>query len=511
MSSAEAQVVPQPRGRSRRFRWIFLAPVLALIALSAWAFASPVGSSPDDDYHLVSTWCANGGSALCEPGSAEGTRVVASAFQDMICFIQIEEQSAQCQDWRAGSVETGRGNFAGEYPPVFYTVMHLFAGSDIQASAIVMRLVNAALFVALATALAALLPAPRRDVLLWGWLVTLVPLGMFLIPSNNPSGWAITGVGTAFLALLGWFEASGRARWALGALYIVGAVMAAGSRGDASVYIVGATITVLILTAARTRQWGRLAILPAAGIILAVVLLANAGQAGAGMGGLTGGGVANPDLGPAPDPGLRDPLTGLPLVAYNILQLPFLWSGVWGTWELGWVDTELPAIVPGAAVAAFVVVAFAGGGRLNWRKLIASTGVLAVLIVLPVYVLSVGGDRVGRDLQPRYLLPLIVLFVMLLLVDPQRRALRFTRVQTLAILGGLAIANLVALQVNIRRYITGTDSQGFNLDSGAEWWWQGVPFGPGAVWIVGSLAFAGLMAVLWTELRPQAAATPITR
>ena len=52
------------------------------------------------------------------------------------------------------------------------------------------------------------------------------PLGMFLIPSNNPSGWAITGVGTAFLALLGWYETEGRRRWVLGALYIVGVLMA---------------------------------------------------------------------------------------------------------------------------------------------------------------------------------------------------------------------------------------------------------------------------------------------
>ena len=47
--------------------------------------------------------------------------------------------------------------------------MHVFAGPDIQISALVMRLVNAALFVGLATALALLLPIRRRT-LLWGWL-----------------------------------------------------------------------------------------------------------------------------------------------------------------------------------------------------------------------------------------------------------------------------------------------------------------------------------------------------
>ena len=47
--------------------------------------------------------------------------------------------------------------------------------------------------------------------------------------------------------------------------------------------------------------------------------------------------------------------TGFALAAYNLLMLPFLWTGVWGTWALGWFDTGLPAIVPWAAAAAFIV------------------------------------------------------------------------------------------------------------------------------------------------------------
>jgi hypothetical protein len=55
--------------------------------------------------------------------------------------------------------------------------------------------------------------------------------------------------------------------------------------------------------------------------------------------------------------------------------------------------------------------------------------------------------------------------------------------------------------VNIRRYVTGDDRQGLDLNAGAEWWWQGFPVGPVWVWVVGSLAFAGLLAVLWPRLR----------
>jgi hypothetical protein len=164
----------------------------------------------------------------------------------------------------------------------------------------------------------------------------------------------------------------------------------------------------------------------------------------------------------------------------------------------------LPAIVPWAATAAFIVVGFAGLGRLNWRKAISIIGVLTVLVCLPVYVLTVGGMTVGEALQPRYLLPLILLLSLLLVTMPPGAQMSLTRIQRATVLGALAIANLVALQVNLRRYVTGADQQGPNLDAGAEWWWSGVPFGPTAVWAVGVIAFSLLLASLWSTLRPAA-------
>jgi hypothetical protein len=501
--TTETRMPGRLRRTIRRFRPIFLAPILAFVALSAWAFASPIGAGPDDDYHLVSIWCANGGSAECLPGAEDNTRVVPESFRQIACYAQVESRSAECQTTVLSTlddepVELARGNFVGEYPPVYYATMRIFAGADIQVSALTMRLVNAALFVALATALAALLPPARRRTLLWGWLVTLVPLGMFLVPSNNPSGWAITGVGTAFLALLGWFESTGRRRWALAALFVVGIVMSAGARGDAAVYAVGATVSATLIAFPAVRTWWRSAWLPVLGIVIAVVLYNMAGQRGVVNSGFGGGTATLPIPG---EGGEEAVLRGLPLAAYNLLMLPLLWTGVWGTWGLGWLDTQLPAIVAWAAVSAFVVVAFAGLGRLNWRKAITIAGVLLVLIALPVHVLTTGGDKVGANLQPRYLLPLIVLFAMVVLTDTARTGFRYTRLQTFTIFAALAVANLVAIQVNIRRYVTGADQQGFNLDDGAEWWWPGLPVGPTAVWVIGALAYAGLLAVLWPQLR----------
>ena len=62
-----------------------------------------------------------------------------------------------------------------------------------------------------------------------------------------------------------------------------------------------------------------------------------------------------------------------------------------------------------------------------------------------------------------------------------------------------AKGNLVALEANIRRYVTGIDAPGLNLDAGREWWWN-LPFGPNLVWMVGSVAFAGVVFLAIREI-----------
>jgi len=308
------------------------------------------------------------------------------------------------------------------------------------------------------------------------------------------------------VALLGWYESEGRRRWALAAIYVVGIVMAAGSRSDAAIYAAGATLAAALLTSTRHREWLVRSALPLAGLVVILLLFLTTHQADVGVGGISGGASGGV---PGADAGVAEPTGGLALAAYNLLMVPYLWTGVWGTWALGWFDTVLPSIVPWAAAAAFIVVGFAGLGLLTKRKVVAISGVLVVLIGLPVYLLTAGGDTVGTQFQPRYVLPLIVLLALVLVTAaPGKPTVRFTRVQTAVILGALATANVVALQVNIRRYVTGADQQGFDLAAGAEWWWDGLAVGPTAVWMIGSLSFAGLLAVLWPELRRKVVAAP---
>jgi hypothetical protein len=55
----------------------------------------------------------------------------------------------------------------------------------------------------------------------------------------------------------------------------------------------------------------------------------------------------------------------------------------------------------------------------------------------------------------------------------------------------VSVAALISLEHLIRRYVTGIDDYSWNLDARIEWWW-GPLDSPLTVWIVTSLAFAGL-------------------
>ncbi len=484
---------------------IHFAPVLAIVALLAWAFASPIGAAPDDDYHLISTWCAVADGTTCAPGDTATSRTVPEALIDANCYAQKPEQSAACQDdldfAGAPSEETSRGNFSGGYPPVYYAVMHSFVGQNIEVSALVMRFVNLLVFVGLVTALFLLLPAQRRSTLIWTWVITTVPMGLFLLSSNNPSGWAVAGVGTGWLATLGYLESSGWRKWALGAVAALATLMAAGSRGDAAVYAVLGMGAVFVLTAPRARaawkKYARDAILPVVLVIGSGLLFLTARQTASGISGFSGGvssGAGGTDVGAN-----AENLSAFGRLAYNLLNIPFLWAGNFGEWGLGWLDTSMPAIVSYGAIAVIVAVGFVALSAMWGRKAVVVAAGALTLWLLPVYVLTAGGDVVGQAVQPRYILPLIVLVAGLVLLTRADKVFTFTRPQLVVSITTLAAVNFVALHMNLRRYVTGIDGSGWNLDVNPEWWWD-MAISPMTVWLVGSAAYAATIAIIVREV-----------
>lgn len=462
-------------------RVLLLAPLLLLTTLLAWALASPVGSSPDEDYHLVSTWCATGDEAACVPDGA-GEATVPGALVDAACYAFDSAESAACQhelDFTgAPDTVTDRGNFHGAYPPVFHGVLSVFVGPDIQVSVVLMRVFVSLVFTALATALFVLLPRVRRPTLVWSWALTTVPLGLFVVSSINPSAWAIAGVGFGWIALAGFLETRGARKVALGAIFALTVVMASGSRGDASLYMILAIVAVLILQAHRSRRFALDAILPAAGIALCLLMFRVSRPAEAITQGVDDTGFAFGRIIP------------------TMIDVPRIWMGAFGkSWGLGWLDTSMPSIVWLTTLTCFLGAGVVAGFRTDFRKGLVLGGGFLVLLLFPTFVLVAAGQDVGENLQPRYLLPLIVLFAGVLFWQPPGRVIRFGRVQRVFVIVALSIAQSIALFLQLARYVVGYDDLTPVLDTGVEWWWPAGP-SPMTVWVLGSLAYTGLLVLV---------------
>ena len=477
----------------KRIAVAIAAALLGFIGLGSWAVASPVGSSPDDDYHMVSIWCAWGErEGLCEPGNAENERSIPNElYLRGDCYVTDEYETDTCET-RREMVSTPRGDFANNYPPVYYKTMAVFAGENIDASVAAIRLANAAVFVALISTLLALLPRGKRGPLFWTSVVGLVPLGMFIVPSVNPSSWAILAGLTVWVSLTAYMtEAQKGRRIGLGIYSLLVTVMGAGARGDAGTYMIIAAGIAAILTFQPAKQWLKRMILPIVIMLIGAAFFLTTGQSTSYAS--TAVSQAASSQAAANVPGAEVAAQSWPLIVENLMEIPSLWAGSLGTWELGWFEWELPQTIPVIMVGAFSALIFMGLRVIDWRKGLALALLLLALVLIPSYILYGIQTKVGTEVQPRYLLPLILISAGVALYGFRRDDLGLTTIQSLVLIVGVSYANSLALFKTMRRYLTGTDYPGLNLNSNIDWWWAGANpnflVSPMLIWFVGSLAF----------------------
>ncbi len=467
------------------------AILLLLLAFGVgvpWALSSPPGAGPDDDFHLMSTWCAGGPmGATCSAGETPAARLVPRSLVEVAdCYRFDASVSAACQpqtlDWDDPTlVSTERLNTDGLYPPVFYRSMNLLVTDSPIKSILAMRVFTIALGVALFSAVFWTSPDGLRQTLAASWLLGLFPLGVFLVTSNNPSGWAVIGIGTFWAAFLNVLEPSERGSPQLRALLVLAtAAVAAGSRADAAVYIVISIAAVLAVSSnwtsalpsrARRSSW----LVPAlliivCGFSLLAFLTASQGDV------TTSGFSSGPER------------TISYLITYNLRHLHVLHLGMIGvSWGLGWLDTPMPAIV-GRLVGSITLIGSVWGLlRSDRRKIAAVVMAFSAMVVIPLAILVRSSHVVPEAVQPRYLFPLYFLLLGLVLLPADRRPRALPIWVRLVVAAVFGTVNSVALHVNLRRYLTGLDEGGFNLNAGREWWWPGLP-APMLFWLISSIS-----------------------
>ena len=491
--------------------------LIALVSFGAWGFSSAVGSAPDDDYHLTSVWCSSYGGDICEvdPGG-EGVYIPEALREAIYCYYHNPTQSAGCQPFLDGTDPRPDVPFAHNnpsrnlYPDGYYQFQNLFQTVNIEATALTIRFVNLGVFLVVGFGLFFALPLRLRQTWVWMWALGVVPMGMFIIPSSNPSSWAITAVAAGWIALLGYLETTKARSWILGLTFLAMIGLAVSARIDSVLYLGFAAILAVWLSPTRGRELLMKTWIGLIGIAIAAVALiinpANLARVVRGIGQRSDV-YENPlpwvSAGEVIDPNAFD----WALLWNNFWNIPGLWLGVFGgfPWgSLGWLDTSLPQIVLTGTMLAVAGVAFIALKVANRQKIIGLLIALGALWFMPLYLLQLGGFQAGEELQPRYLMPLMMVLLGILVLTPTGVPLITDRTRLWLILGGLSLANAIALHTNIRRYTTGIRVQGFNLDSPREWWWPFFPgfIGPTLVWALGTLAFASLVWILLFRVAP---------
>ena len=469
-------------------RWVATAVIAATLALSAWALSSPVGSSPDDDYHNVSIWCGQGlRDGLCEEGPSEDQVLVPQpVYSNAFCFAGQPDKSAECAQSSELTPTVRVNNLQNLYPDGYYFAMSWLASENVNQSIISMRIANSIFAVLAFSIVIVALPRHLRRVPLVAVLVSSVPLGFFVLASVNPSAWAIISVIIFFSSALGLMsDTSTKQRIVLAGMSILSVVVGFSSRPDAPAYLLLAGVLALVLNLSLKGLGKRtkLVILVACIAVFMFFVLRYVYPLFTTLRGI--------------DFGVGQVDSTWQGVILNLVKLPDLFVGAFGLWGLGWIDTPTPSSVWAVTYGIYVAVVFSGMRFFDLRQSIASAISFFALVFVPIQFLWANNLPVGSIVQPRYLLPMLALLVAVSLFRKTGNLEEtFSRGQVLVIGFGLFIANTISLHTNLRRYITGLDVNQVSLNFKMEWWWFERPssgsifwFSPNYLWAAGSVAF----------------------
>jgi hypothetical protein len=345
------------------------------------------------------------------------------------------------------------------YPPTYYTTMGTLASTHVVLSTIAIRIVNVLLAAALL--LVALLLAPPRlgRAYLLALVIGLIPLGLFLVASTNPSGWMVIGAAGLWVFAATWLvdQGAGRRRRVGTAVALVVSAVLLTARGDGAVLAAAILAAALVLHSPQMSELRRPATWwPFAAVVgCSAFALLTSSQVGVHSSGMKGEGSPSSGYEALPPAAGLD--SGQVLVT-NLLDYPRLVAAALG-WPdeglggLGWLDVRVPALTGFVMLVVLGAAVLLGLSDVWRRKALAATILLVPLVVFPLVVLQRGGHVVGLVVQGRYLLPVLIVFLAILMSSrASTPAWPTTRAVGLALGTGLWLAQATALLAIISFY-----------------------------------------------------------
>jgi len=442
------------------------------VCLVAWGLSSPIGSSPDDNFHLPSIWCANGpNNSTCIENNNSFT-TPGGVANSPNCYAFQPDKTADCMylalDGQATTQDYINNNLK-LYPELFYIVMNFFVGNDVESSVLKMRVFNAFLFAFMLFWFLSLKSSKDiKQAAIVTISLTLIPLGLFIIPSTNPSSWSVTFGLFFFLGVYNFFDSSSNSLGSRVFTYFSG-ILFLGARADAGVYAVVILIGVLLKKKRLVHQM-KMEKLVFVVIFFLLSILNFLRYFGSKV--IKTGLVDSTDT----DNFERNPFF---LFFYNLIRLPELVIGNFGSRGLGWLDTTPPLVVPFIILSLIVwMVAKLESIKFDLSWLFFALAIYAI----PLFILQIGFNRVGEHVQPRYLLPLFLVFLTMLTLNS--RGIKISRKEAGVFIFLLSLAHAISLYTNISRYSVGI-MRNF-ITSPSAWNWPG--FDSRYTFIIGAIS-----------------------
>ena len=489
------------RGRVQRYKNHFIIPIIFLCSSLfgiSWAISSPPGSASDEIYHLGSIWCAWGENEICKfdgevMNNGRRNITLSSDFSKAGCFrsdLDRVNKSAVCYLQENSNQDRFSWEMnSGNYPGLTYTVLRIFATSNVETSVIVMRFFNYSIFTIICILAFFSLSSKIYFSALLAFFITLIPVSIFFITSINPSSWTIVGVGFYWAFLWNFLEEGKileRKKILLG--LILTTILSIGSRSDGSIYILIVNLLFLITYIFEKEKDNEI---KKKSLLIIFISLCGLIQL-----------ISNKQFEAESTKDEGD--KGADLFIQNLTELPKYYLGIFGgrgpeVWPfgLGWFDTEIPILVSVLGTLNIVLILFSIINKMSVRQRMIISILPLFMILNPLLILQLRQSNATYFLQPRYLIPLLIVLLGVLTIEIKWSQGR--NVLLYFIIISLSVGNSISLFTNLKRYTVGLDSEQ-SFFSKFEWWWN-IPITPGITWVVGTLALPILMFMV---LRPDA-------
>ena len=158
-----------------------------------------------------------------------------------------------------------------------------------------------------------------------------------------------------------------------------------------------------------------------------------------------------------------------------------------GSIQLGSADfmpTPVVLILMSVGFVTFIVIT----ARFVPLKVKISSGFGLSLLFFFSYWFSVGSiGLASRYIMAIYLVSLAT-FSASAVTSRRLTNFKFSKSSLVTIFLTISLGQSLSLHQSIRRYVTGTNVSGWNLNNGAQWWWTHGP-SPLSIWMIGSVAF----------------------